>query len=61
MTFRDIERILRALLPASARLPQWWGNKIAGDSGNVQSRSWTRAGYDAHLISEERILFKRRG
>jgi hypothetical protein len=59
MTFRDIERVLRVLLPAGAHRAQWWANGSACDSRHVQSQSWMKAGYGAFLVGEEQILFKR--
>ena len=61
MTFRDIERVLAALLPKSAQRPEWWSNETSRDSHHVQCRAWLEAGYGAHPIKgAERVRFKRR-
>lgn len=60
MSFRDIERVLAALLPRRAREADWWAGDGTPESGQVQSRSWTRAGYRAVLqTSDERVRFER--
>ncbi|MDB5711112.1 MAG: hypothetical protein JWL96_3182 [Sphingomonas bacterium] len=59
MTFRDIERVINALLPGSAVVPQWWANEDE-DSRHVQCHAWREAGYDAFLIGPEQVAFRRR-
>lgn len=60
MSFRDIERVLAALLPRRAQRAEWWGNEAAPASGQVQSRAWLKAGYRAVLQKgEERVIFER--
>ncbi len=59
MTFRDIERVINALLPGSAALPQWWANE-GEDSRHVQCHAWREAGFDAFLIGREEVVFRRR-
>ncbi|MBU1376498.1 MAG: hypothetical protein KKE02_06525 [Alphaproteobacteria bacterium] len=60
MSFRDIERLLGALLPARARRPDWWAYDDAQGSGPVQCLAWRRAGYRAHLLKDdERVRFER--
>ena len=59
MTFRDIERVLGALLPRRAHGPAWWGNEAAAAVGQVQCRAWLRAGYRAFLQKEEHVRFER--
>ena len=59
MTFRDIERVLGAMLPNSAARPQWWANEAEIDTRHVQSFAWQRAGYDAFLVAgAERVRFR---
>lgn len=59
MTFRDIERLIRALLPRAAQQPQWWSNDQASDAMPVQSHAWLEVGYEAFLIGPERVVFRR--
>ncbi|SJM62665.1 hypothetical protein FM111_09030 [Brevundimonas diminuta 3F5N] len=61
MTFRDLELVLRAMLPRSAERPQWWANENNETTRHVQSRAWLSAGYDAVLVKgQERVRFVRR-
>ncbi len=61
MTFRDVERVIGALLPNSAARPQWWANETDPATSHVQTRAWRDAGYDAFLITgEDQIRFRRR-
>ena len=61
LSFADIERIIGAMLPNSATLPQWWANESDPQSPHVQSRAWRNAGYDANLsVGRERVRFARR-
>ena len=48
------------MLPNSAQRPQWWANEVSPDSRHVQSRAWRNAGYDASLLTAERVRFTRR-
>ena len=59
MTFRDIERVLAALLPRRAHRPEWWSHDAADGAGSVQSRAWRNAGYCAVLRGEEQVRFER--
>jgi hypothetical protein len=60
MSFRDIERVLGALLPKSAHRAEWWANEQSLTTRHVQCKAWLRVGYRAvpqtHL---ERIRFER--
>lgn len=59
LTFRDIERILGASLPASAQKPQWWAN-LSGESSHVQREAWRRAGFDAFLVKgSDKVKFRK--
>jgi hypothetical protein len=60
LSFSDIERIIGAMLPNSASLPQWWENETA-ERGHVQCRAWREAGYDAFLLKgKDTVVFRRR-
>jgi len=61
MSFRDIERVLGALLPRRAQDPAWWASGVAGEPPSVQARSWSDAGFEAtRLPGNERVRFNRR-
>ena len=60
LSFEEVERIIGDALPVSASRPQWWANETNPDSSHVQSRSWRNAGYDAFLLPQCRVLFRRR-
>jgi hypothetical protein len=50
MTFAEIERVIGASLPRSARdHAAWWGNELVPGS-HVQSRAWLEAGYRVESI-----------
>jgi hypothetical protein len=59
ISFEEVERIIGDALPMSASRPQWWANETP-DNSHVQSRSWRNAGYDAFLLPQGRVLFRRR-
>jgi hypothetical protein len=60
MTFRDIERVLGALLPKRAYRAEWWANDEAPGASRVQCRSWLRSRYRAELLKgDERVRFAR--
>jgi hypothetical protein len=55
LTFAEIERLLGATLPASAkRYEAWWANERSEDTRHVQCRAWRDAGYVAlpDLVSQ---------
>lgn len=60
LSFEEVERIVGDALPMSASRPQWWANETDPGSSHVQSRSWRNAGYDAFLLPQGRVLFRRR-
>ena len=60
LSFEEVERIVGDALPVSASRPQWWANGSDGDNNHVQSRSWRSAGYEAFLLPQGRVLFRRR-
>lgn len=60
LTFTEIENLLTALLPKSARNRDWWGNEAAQSARPVQSQAWMAAGYLADpAIDRERVTFRR--
>lgn len=63
VTFTEIERIIDATLPASAReQPVWWRNDLTPYRSSVQSRAWVSSGYAAELIDidEQWVTFRRK-
>lgn len=61
MTFAEVEEILGASLPPTARVQRaWWSNR---SSGAVQANAWMLAGYHAEEvdIGDERVTFRRPG
>lgn len=60
MSFGDIERVIAAFLPKSARRPEWWANEADPESRHVQCRAWLSAGFKAHpQTTKERVRFER--
>jgi hypothetical protein len=59
LTFRDVERIIGAMLLNSAARPQWWANEASAASTHVQAAAWREAGYKAFLEGGERVRFER--
>jgi hypothetical protein len=60
MSFREIERVIGAMLPNSAQRPQWWANERR-ETTHVQCRAWLDEGYEAFPVSgADRVRFKRR-
>ncbi len=58
MSFREIEKVIRSSLPASAERPQWWANQSGGE--RPQRDAWRDAGYNAFLIKgADRVRFVR--
>ncbi|CAN5308010.1 hypothetical protein BH10PSE1_BH10PSE1_13700 [soil metagenome] len=59
LSFADVERRLGYMLPNSAASPDWWA--CVGEPGprEVQKIAWREAGYDATLLSGERVRFQR--
>lgn len=59
LSFTDIESLLQASLPASARRQRgWWSNR---SSGALQAQAWMEAGYHvARLdLEEERVTWRK--
>lgn len=60
MTFRDIERVLGALLPRAAYRAEWWTNEGGAVARAVHSTAWLRAVYRAIPdVSSEKVHFER--
>lgn len=61
LSFRDIEHVIKAMLPNSASNPQWWCNANGSAAGHVQTRAWLEAGFEAFLVEgKDRVKFVRR-
>lgn len=62
LTFSEIENLLVALLPKSARRREWWANEASEMTRHVQCRAWMEAGYQAFpLIELDRVTFRKSG
>jgi hypothetical protein len=60
LTFREIEEIIGASLPVSAKLPQWWENVAAMETTHVQCKAWRAAGCHAFLVKgSKKVRFER--
>jgi hypothetical protein len=57
LSFNDIERMTGALLPKAARERQWWTGE---PDAAVQRIAWRDAGYEAALMGQDRVIFRRR-
>lgn len=60
MSFADVERILRAPLPPSARQrPSWWSNNA---DRHAQAQAWLKAGWVTRGVDVkgERLRFERK-
>ncbi|CAN5391364.1 hypothetical protein BH09PSE1_BH09PSE1_02190 [soil metagenome] len=60
LSFREIEAKIGYMLPNIATSKDWWS--CPGEPGprEVQKIAWRAAGYDAALLSQERVRFSRR-
>jgi hypothetical protein len=46
MTFAEVEAVIGATLPPSAKAyPEWWANESNPRTTHVQARSWLDAGF----------------
>lgn len=61
MSFTEIEAILGAALPRSARAHrEWWANETNPATGHGHCRSWQLAGYGAFPdMAAELVTFRR--
>ena len=63
LTFRQIEDVIGASLPSSARTyPAWWSNE-GGDTRHSQAKAWGTAGFAVDSVRQDgespRVQFKR--
>ena len=57
MTFQEIETVLDASLPSSARRSQFWVSTVR-DANHAQRQAWQGAKYNAFLDADhERVRF----
>lgn len=58
MTFAQIERVIGAKLPASARYRAWWSNN---DFNSVMTKVWKEAGFESEQVdmSGRKLVFRR--
>lgn len=61
MSFVQIERVIGAMLPNGASRPQWWANERPSEIHHVQCGAWLDAGYEAFLLPQDHVLFRKRG
>ena len=63
LSFAEVERVIGAALPPSARThAEWRANEASLAATHVQCRAWMRAGYDASPnLSAEIVTFTRGG
>lgn len=60
-TFEQIEEILGAKLPGTARIkPQWWGNEKY-DPRHIQCKAWLNAGFEVRELNipKETVKFEK--
>jgi hypothetical protein len=58
MSFTQLESMIGALLPKAAMKEEWWSDGMNVRHA-VQCRAWLDAGFEARLLSEERVIFCR--
>jgi hypothetical protein len=58
LTFAEIERIIGAKLPASAKYRAWWSNN---DFNSVMTKVWLDAGYESEQVdmAKRKLVFRR--
>lgn len=61
MSLVQIERVIGAMLPNSASRPQWWANERSSETRHVQCSAWLDAGYEAFLLPEDQVVFRKSG
>ena len=59
LTFREIERIIGAMLPKGAQRSQWWSDDGGSPRPHVQATAWRDAGFRAVLVGDEQVRFER--
>ncbi|CAN5207171.1 hypothetical protein BH10PSE1_BH10PSE1_23430 [soil metagenome] len=60
LTFREIERRIRSMLPNRSVDPGWWASDGEPTPREVQKIAWRSAGFDAVLIKPEQVRFRKR-
>ena len=61
LSFREIENLLKAMLPRSSEHPTWWAHDVVNPDHPPHQLSWLNAGYEARLMDgRERVHFRRR-
>jgi hypothetical protein len=60
MSFFEIERVIRQLLPKSASQADWWSFQATLRPEAEPFATWAEAGFDAELVGAERVRFTRR-
>ncbi len=60
LSFAELETTLGAMLPKAAASPDWWSNEPLAPPRRDQRNAWLEAGFDAELLSHERVRFARR-
>jgi len=61
MAFTEVEKVLGASLPPSARTYRaWWANERSGS--HVQREAWLGSGYEVDQVDfmRERVVFRRK-
>jgi len=60
LSFREIEAKLGYMLPNASSRAHWWNSEAEPGVREVQKIAWRDAGYDAALLPNERVRFRRR-
>ena len=57
MTFEQVERVIGAKLPPSARKRAWWSNN---PTNNVMTKAWLAAGYESTRVdmTDGKLVFR---
>ena len=57
MTFEQVERLIGAKLPPTARKRAWWSNN---PTNNVMTKAWLAAGYESTRVdmTDGRLVFR---
>lgn len=59
LSFREIEARIRCMLPNNASRADWWESHGEPGPRDVHKLAWRAAGFDAALLSGERVCFTR--
>lgn len=60
LSFREIEAKIGYMLPNVASRADWWASEGEPGPREVQKTAWRSAGFDARLLTGERVCFTRR-